>query len=192
MDHSALVSQALSAPPYLVAFVVVLVTAFLSDRSKNRSFYIIFHSLLSGFGYIFIAITGAFKADSRWRYLGVYPAASGFFSAITLILAWTINNQSSDSKRGTGVVMLNLLGQFGPIVGARIYPKSDEPYYVRGMSICGGFMLLVALLTVLLRRILVKENERMSHQYEAIGKQEEQGLVDEDGSKIKPNFVNML
>ncbi|MCJ1373898.1 hypothetical protein MMC20_005128 [Loxospora ochrophaea] len=193
MNYSALTSQALSAPPYLVAFVVVLLTAFLSDRSKNRSYYIIFHAILGGAGYLFIAIAGALKAASIWRYIGVYPAASGFFSAITLILAWTINNQNSDSKRGTGVVLLNVLGQFGPLLGTRLYPDSDRPYYVKGMAICSGFMLFVAILAWVLRRLLARENERWkSNDDDGLGKQEEEGLVDGDGPKAQRHFMNML
>ena len=193
MNYSALTSQALSAPPYLVAFFVVLLTAFLSDRSKNRSYYIIFHAILGGSGYIFIAIAGALKAGSGWRYAGVYPAASGFFSAITLILTWTINNQDSDSKRGTGVAMLNLLGQFGPLVGTRLYPDDDKPYYVKGMAVCGGFMLFVGILALVLRTILASENKRTAAvDSEEQGKQEEEGLVEKEAAEMKTRFTNML
>lgn len=192
MHYSALASQALSAPPYFVAFFVVLVTAFLSDRSQNRSYYVIFHALLGGFGYLSIAIGGIFRADSRWRYAGVYPAAAGFFSAITLILTWTINNQNSDSKRGTGVVMLNLLGQFGPLVGTRLYPDSDKPYYVKGMAVCSLFMFLVALLAWWLRRLLIRENERWTEHKEAIGKGEDEALVDENRPRIKARFMYII
>lgn len=193
MKYSALTSQALSAPPYLVAFMVVLLTAFLSDRWKNRSHYIIFHALLGGSGYLFIALAGWLEAGSGWRYAGVYPAAAGFFSAITIILTWTINNQNSDSKRGTGVAMLNLFGQFGPLVGTRLYPDSDKPYYVKGMAVCSGFMFLVAVLALVLRKLLARENERWRiDDGEAIGKQEEEGLVDGTGTRTKARFRNML
>lgn len=192
MHYSALASQALSAPPYLVAFFAVLVTAFLSDRSQNRSYYVIFHALLGGFGYLSIAIGGMLRADSRWRYAGVYPAAAGFFSAITLILTWTINNQNSDSKRGTGVVMLNLLGQFGPLVGTRLYPDSDKPYYVKGMAVCSLFMFLVAVLAWWLRRLLVKENEGWTKDEEESGNGEDAGLVDDSGLRTKARFTYIL
>ena len=188
MNHSALASQALSAPPYLFAFLIVLCTAFLSDRSRNRSYYVIFHALLGGFGYLLIAIGGVFRVDSKWRYLGVYPAAAGFFSAITLILTWTINNQNTDAKRGTGVVMLNLLGQLGPLVGTRLYPDSDKPYYVMGMSVCSFFMFVVALLAWWLRRLLIRENERRMEQEDPTGKGEDEALVDENGAKVKSRF----
>ena len=194
MNYSALTSQALSAPPYLFAFVVVLFTAYLSDRSKNRSYYIIFHSLLSGLGYLFIAISGSLRFRSGWRYLGVYPTTSGFFSAITLILAWTINNQNSDVKRGTGVIMLNLVGQFGPLLGTKLYPDTDKPYYIKGMAVCSGFMFLVSVLVVLLRILLKRENEKWANMCddEASTKQEEEGLVSEDGGRHTAKFVNML
>lgn len=193
MNYSALTSQALSAPPYLLATVTVLLTAFLSDRSKNRSNYVVFHAILGGSGYLFIAVAGWLRAGSGWRYAGVYPAAAGFFSAITLILTWTINNQNSDSKRGTGVAMLNLFGQFGPLVGTRLYPDSDKPYYVKGMAVCSGFMFLVGVLALVLRRILAKENENGGlDEDEALGKQEEEGLVDGNGGKTTARFRNIL
>ena len=192
MNYTALASQALSAPPYLVAFFVVILTAFLSDRSRNRSFYIIFHALLGGFGYLFIAIAGALRANSGWRYAGVYPAAAGFFSSITLILTWTINNQDSDSKRGTGVAMLNLVGQFGPLVGTRLYPDSDKPYYITGMTICSLFMFLVALLAWWLRSLLAKENKVWNESIDVTGKPEEEGLVDEMGARTKTHLINIL
>ena len=192
MKFSALASQALSAPPYLVAFFVVILTAFLSDRSRNRSFYIIFHALLGGSGYLFIAIAGALRARSGWRYAGVYPAAAGFFTSITLILTWTLNNQDSNSKRGTGVAMLNLIGQFGPLIGTRLYPDSDKPYYVTGMTICSIFMFLVVLLAWWLRNILIRENKLWSEANNESGKPEEEALVNLNALKVKARILNIL
>ena len=192
MHYSALASQALSAPPYFVAFLVVLVTAFLSDRSQNRSYYVIFHAILGALGYLSIAIGGMLRADSKWRYAGVYPAAAGFFSAITLILTWTINNQDSNSKRGTGVVMLNLLGQFGPLVGTRLYPDSDKPYYVKGMTVCSIFMFLVSLQAWWLRRRLIKENEGWMDLGITTEYGEDEALVDESGPRTKARFKHIV
>lgn len=192
MDYSALASQALSAPPYFFAFLVVLVTAFLSDRSRNRSNYVIFHAILGALGYLSIAIGGMLRADSKWRYAGVYPAAAGFFSAITLILTWTINNQDSNSKRGTGVVMLNLFGQFGPLVGTRLYPDSDKPYYVKGMAVCSFFMFLVSLQAWWLRRRLIKENERWTELGITNQNGEDEALVDENGLGTKARFKHIV
>jgi len=169
MDYSPLVSQALSAPPYIFAFLVVILTAFLSDRWRNRGYFIIFHALLGASGYTLIAVAGHLRANSLWRYAGVYPAAAGFFSAITIIITWTINNQNTDEKKGTGMAMLNLIGQLGPLVGTRLYPDSDAPYYVRGMSVCAGFMGVVAVLAAVLRWVLKRENMKKGVEYTPLG-----------------------
>lgn len=164
MGYSALKSQALSAPPYLVAFGTVLLTAFLSDRYRSRSTFVIFHALMASAGYAMMAIAGSVHASPQWRYIGVYPAASGFFSVVTIIITWTINNQDSDSKKGTGVVMLNYIGQLGPLVGVHLYPDSDQPYYVKGMAVCASFMAMVAILAYSLRRLLAAKNLRMARE----------------------------
>lgn len=178
MGYSALRSQALSAPPYLVAFIVVLVTAYYSDKNQNRGLFICFHALLAAGGYAMMTITGIFKASAVWRYWGIYPAASGFFSAVTLLIAWTINNQDSDAKKGTGVAILNIIGQLGPFIGTGLYPETDGPFYIRGMAACTIFMLVVAGLSLLLRTILRKKNMVMDAPAIAIEEErEEDGLV---------------
>ena len=174
MGYSALTSQALAAPPYLVAFVSVLLTSWLSDRWRQRSFFVSFHALLAAIGYSIMAVAGsqAENAGVGWRYAGVYLAATGFFSAITIIITWTINNQESDSRKGTGVAMLNLIGQLGPLIGTHLYPQSDGPYYVNGMSICAIFMAAVGVLSLALRYILTTKNGQPGTGYEVVSEED--------------------
>jgi MFS family permease len=161
MGYSSITAQGLSAPPYLFAFVIVITTAYFSDRMQSRSAFIILHSLLATLGYGTIALSGYLgSTNTIIRYLALYPAMAGFFSAITIIITWTINNQDTDSKKGTGMVVLNIIGQIGPLVGTSIFPETDGPYYVRGMTICAGFMLMVGILAATLRWILIRENRK--------------------------------
>lgn len=159
MGHSVLISQALSAPPYLISFIVVILTAWMSDRMQNRSLFVCFHALLSASGYAFMAIAGALGWTTWWRYAGIYPAAIGFFSVITIIITWTINNQESESKQGVGFAMLQIIGQCGPLVGVELYPQTDAPLYTKGMSICSAAMLLVVALALILRLYLARKNK---------------------------------
>ena len=176
MGYSAIASQALSAPPYLLAFFVVLLTAWLSDRLHTRSSFVIFHAVLAASGYAMMAIAGSMHARPLVRYIGVYPAATGFFSAITIIITWTINNQESDSGKGTGLAMLNYIGQLGPLLGVHLYPDRDQPYYIKGMAVCAGFMGFVALLAGVLRWILTAKNKKAQLEEEVDGGEDE-GLV---------------
>ena len=129
---------------------------------QSRSFFIILHSFLATFGYGTIALCGYFRVQNTLiRYLALYPATAGFFSAITIIITWTINNQETDSKKGTGMAILNVIGQMGPLVGTSIFPKENGPFYVKGMTICAVFMLLVGILAAILRWVLVMQNRKI-------------------------------
>ena len=191
MGHSSLTSQALSAPPYLLAFCVTLLTAYLSDRFRTRSTFICFHAMLGASGYLVIAISGWYQ-NNAWRYFGIFPACCGFFAAITIIITWTINNQETHSRKGTGVVMLNVLGQCGPLIGTKLYPDSDKPYFVKGMLVCAGFMFLVAVLSLWLRFILAAKNRRMGPAYSAVGAKDQVEEVEDHGEKAVEQFTYML
>lgn len=69
---------------------------------------------------------------------------------------------------------MNVIGQMGPLVGTSVFPKEDGPWYVRGMSICAIFMLLVGVLAGTLRWYLGRENRRRKEggnggEYEGVG-----------------------
>lgn len=70
---------------------------------------------IGGIGYVILATTKSVAA----RYFGVFLAAAGIFPAIGNILPWVTNNQGSDTRRGFGIVILNLVGQCGPLLGTR-------------------------------------------------------------------------
>ncbi|GKZ31160.1 hypothetical protein AbraIFM66950_011331 [Aspergillus brasiliensis] len=185
MGYTSLTAQALSAPPYLLSFVTVLLTAHLSDRTRTRSPYLIFHALLSATSYFVIALTGHFHASLppsihvAVRYLAVYPATSGFFSAITLIITWTMDNRSANEGKGTSVALLNVIGQCGPLLGTRLYPASQGPWYVPGMAVCAGFMVTVAALAGLLRVLLRREMTGL------MGKGKDGDDDDDDGIELE-------
>ena len=129
-----------------------------------------------------MAITGSLKANPEWRYVGVYPASMGFFSVVTMVITWTINNQDSDSRKGTGLAMLNYIGQLGPLLGVHLYPDRDQPYYVPGMAICACFMAAVAVLAYILRRILNTKNRNGALKRPS-DNGEDESLVNHDGSR---------
>ncbi|KAG9247084.1 putative nicotinamide mononucleotide permease [Calycina marina] len=189
MDHSVLMSQALAAPPYLLSFVAVIATAYFSDKYQVRAYFVMFHALLSACGYSFIALAGVLGWSTWFRYAGVFPAAIGFFSVITIIITWTINNQESESKQGTGFAMLQIIGQCGPLVGVTLYPESQAPLYTNGMLSCAMSMVIVASLAAILR-IYLKGLNRLKtsddSEYSRIG-EEGVGLV-----KQRTSFTFML
>jgi MFS family permease len=160
MGFSARVSQGLSAPPFLFAFVIVLGTAVLSDRMRDRSRLLMAHACLAALGYAILVLPGiGLDFGPVIRYMAVFPICAGFFSAVTLLITWTVNNQRSDEGKSAGVALLNVIGQMGPLLGTRLYPDREGPFYLRGMVICAIAMISAAILTGLLRVLLKRDND---------------------------------
>ncbi|RYP54652.1 hypothetical protein DL768_000588 [Monosporascus sp. mg162] len=178
MGYSALESQGLAAPPYLLAFAAVLATARLSDRARRRTPFVVAHALASAAGYGLLALARPLGLGPGLRYAAVYPAATGFFSVVVLVIAWSVNNQASVSRRGGGFALLQLVGQCGPLVGVRLYPRRHAPFYTPGMAACAAAMAAVALLALLLRFYLARLNRRLDGDEEekVAGAEEAQGL----------------
>ncbi|KAG6009689.1 hypothetical protein E4U43_008688 [Claviceps pusilla] len=187
MGFSGLQAQGLSAPPYFAAFLVTIITSFLADRTRQRGLFIIGLAVLGGTGYIMLAVA----KTTAVRYVGVFFAAMGVFPSIANILPWVLNNQGSDEGRGAGIVLLNLVGQCGPLLGTRSYPQSDRPDYVKGHSISAAFMIVVAVLATILRTILVLENKKLDKKYSVASYEstdevaEEEQAVENYGPKFR-------
>ena len=177
MGFSSINAQGLSAPPYFISFLLVILTTYIADRTQQRGITIVVMSLVGALGYILLAAT----EKTAPRYSGVFFAAAGIFPCIGNILPWVLNNQGSDTKRGTGIAILNLIGQCGPLLGTRVYPAKDSPYYRLGMWVCAGFMLFNAFLALSLRTLLVWENKKLDRKYGVVARVNRRGKSGDEG-----------
>lgn len=177
-------AQALSVPPYIFAFFVILITAWLSDRFQSRSVPLFILCGMNAFGYSLLALAGLLhktltklssdisdvEAPSSWwedrisssafatshsstvaiSYLGVVLAAGTIFAIVSLIITWNGNNSESESGRGTGMAILQAVGQCGPLLGTRLYPQNQGPEVRCALSNpILGFPLLISVSTSL-------------------------------------------
>ncbi|KAL6232914.1 hypothetical protein BDW75DRAFT_232414 [Aspergillus navahoensis] len=161
MGFESINAQGLTAPPFFVSFILSILTTWLADRFQQRGLTIVFFSLVGAVGYVLLAACTTVAV----RYFGVFLAASGVFPCIANILPWVLNNQGSDTRRGMGIVILNIIGQCGPFLGTNVFPTSDGPRYIRGQSICAAFMFFNAVLALSLRFLLSWENKRLDKKY---------------------------
>lgn len=186
VGFSGLDAQGLSAPPYLLAFIVTIFTCIIADRTQQRGLTIICTSILGGAGYIMLAV----GKSTGVRYAGVFLAAGGVFPSIGNVLPWVLNNQGNDDRRGAGIVLLNLVGQCGPLLGTRLYPLNEAPDYTKGHSICAAFMFFTTLLALLLRTLLARENRKLDAKYGRLT--EEDQLESEGLENFGPKFRYVL
>ena len=164
MGFSDINAQGLSAPPYFLAFIISLASTYITDRAGQRGIVIIVTSLTGAIGYTILATVKGVAP----RYFAVFLAAAGMFPAIFNIAPWVINNQGSDTKRGIGIVLLQMFGCCGPLLGTRLFPVSEGVYYVKGMAVCAAFMYLSSILAFVLRCYLAWENKKADEREAAI------------------------
>lgn len=181
MGHTPVASQALSVPPYLVSFIAVLAVAKTSDALQSRAYLIAACALSSALGYAFLALSHRLSDTSSgkgWlnmaRYLAIYPAAAGFFCVVVLTIAWNVNNSRGRNHKGAGFALMQVIGQTGPLIGTRLYPKEDGPWFSSGMGVCAVAMFGVAGLALGLRAYLARANGRVDR--DGAGGEEEERL----------------
>jgi len=114
---------------------------------------------LSAASYFIIALFGFLESSDVIlaelsiivRYAAVYGAAMGLFSSVVLIITWNLNNQPSRKEKGLAMMVMNVVGQCGPLIGVNLFPRSHGPHYVSGMLVSGFFMLGVVVLAGVLK-----------------------------------------
>ncbi|KAK9320380.1 major facilitator superfamily domain-containing protein [Lipomyces orientalis] len=156
MGFTSIHAQGLSAPPYFLSFLLCIFSTWIADRTSQRGLVIIILSCIGGTGYVLLATCWSVGV----RYFGIFLATAGIFPAIANILPWVLNNQGTDTKRGVGIALLQMIGQCGPILGTRLYPATEKPRYVKGMAVCAAFMFFNAFLALVLRTYLIWQNKK--------------------------------
>ena len=127
LGYTTAQAQLLSTPPYVFAFILVMSTAVLVERTKRRAPLIICSSALAIVGYILL-ITSYRPGLS---YAGTVLAAGGIYPATAMALSWPANNVSGQTKRATANAMQISIGILGAIIGTQLYrPKWGPRFFV--------------------------------------------------------------
>ena len=159
-SFSRIQSNGLSAPPYVFCFLAICTTAFVSDRLKIRGIFVCGPALLAAVGYIILGTT----SSTGPRYFGLFLAVLIFVS-VAMILTWVGNTHATDSKRAVAFALLATGGQCGPVLGTNIFPKSDAPYYRKGMWISCGACFIVVVTSAMQMFLLHRANKKRDEKY---------------------------
>lgn len=161
IGYTSLNAQGLSAPPYVAAYFVCIAASYMSDRVQNRSFFIFGFCCVGGAGYTLLATF----SSTGLRYFSTFLVCAGVFPAVALTFVWVTDNQGSSPKRSAGLAIFRMVGQCGPILGARIFPATDAPIYTNGMWVCAGVLFFAAYVTLVLSFSLRVQNRRRDNRY---------------------------
>lgn len=82
MGYQSTTAQLFTVPPNMAAFLTVLITAYYSDKLKNRGYFIIAGSILGICGYIMLLVA----KTNAVRYAGTFLVAIGVFQGSPMIM----------------------------------------------------------------------------------------------------------
>jgi predicted MFS family arabinose efflux permease len=125
LGYDSTKTQLLTVPPYAIAFVVTLVSAYMADRYKARGITAICTTLVALIGFAMF-IEGE---TIPMRYTALCLMITGVYSSAPSLISWMPNNTAAHVRRATAVALGFILTNVGGIVSTWIYPKSAAPGY---------------------------------------------------------------
>jgi len=82
MGYRSTTAQLFTVPPNMAAFITVLVTAYYSDKVKNRGYFIVGGAIIGICGYIMLLAANT----NAVRYAGTFLIAIGVFQGSPMIM----------------------------------------------------------------------------------------------------------
>lgn len=110
-------AQLLTTPPYVLAFIVTMGTAFTAKRVAMRAPFIIGGFCLAGLGYIVLLTSPTIGG----KYVATFLIVCGVYAGNALLLAWPSENVAGATKRNTALAMQISIGNVGAIIGTQLY-----------------------------------------------------------------------
>ena len=145
----------IQSPIYITAAVLAVVTAYLADRSSQRSPFVFIPMCAILGGYI-IAISGAAHGGLPGLvYAGVFISASGVYAAFPGQIAWISSNLAGSYKRAAGMAIQIGVGNLGGAMASNFYRANDSPKYILGHALEIAFI-CVGLVAVIVLRVNYK------------------------------------
>ncbi|KAF4825309.1 Major facilitator-type transporter hxnP [Colletotrichum tropicale] len=148
----------LTAPPYLLATIVAFLTAFSSDRRKERGFHISVPQGVACIGFIISVST----INNAARYVAAFLYICGCFSSNAMVFSWASStlNQTPE-KRACATAIINLLSQLGNIWSPYFFPSTDSPRYVMANLLMMASSALSIVTCAIMKVMLTRANKKL-------------------------------
>ncbi|KAM0813640.1 putative Major facilitator superfamily (MFS) profile domain-containing protein [Seiridium cardinale] len=138
-------AQLYSVPPYVLASLVAIAIAFISDKTAMRGIYLAAFTLLGITGFSVLR----WSDNDNIKYMGVYFVAIGAFPGGPGFLSWGLNNSAGPAVRAVSGGYIVSLGTAGGILATWAYLSRDAPDFHIGHSINLGAQFITLVLSLL-------------------------------------------
>ncbi|KAK5937723.1 hypothetical protein PMZ80_009852 [Knufia obscura] len=150
-------AQVMSIPIFIVATILALCTALLTDRLKHRFAFIVTGCCISTIGYAILL--NMIHVPVGARYFALFLITGGGYIAQPVVIVWLSNNVSGHYKRGVSSAMQIGFGNIGGIVASVVYLPTQAPRYPLGFGMGLGFLWMCVGCAVVFLLFLMRENK---------------------------------
>lgn len=153
------VAQALTTPPYFLAFLATVAIGWSSDKYFERAYHMISINFVGLLGFLLLMFLP--EANIAGRYISACLVTMAVYANVAVKVAWFNNNYGGLTRRAVASAAIVSVGTIGGVVGGQIY--YDPPYYFHGNAIAFACLAAQTVLVVIMRFLLARENKRRSN-----------------------------
>lgn len=180
LGYSDTITLLLTAPPYFAAFICSLCISFHAAHTQERGLHIAIPLLFSFLGNLLVSahhhslsnaptkLTGQamFVPTTGGRYFSMFLMTAGSYSPYNLCVSWLSSSlPRPKAKRAAALAIMNLMGAgVAHFYTSYMFPDSQQPRYYAGGGIMSGACLLCAVMALVIKWHLRKENKRMDEE----------------------------
>ncbi|CZR69881.1 probable permease of the major facilitator superfamily [Phialocephala subalpina] len=158
LGYSHYISLVLIAPPYLFMVFWSIIHSRISDTLAHRFWFFVYPIPLTIAGFIIFMTTDSFGPRYFSFFLMIF-----IFAMNGILYSWIANAiPRPPAKRAAALAIINCVANSASIWTPYTYRPQDAPHYRPALGICIGFQAVAALMAVLLRWHLQKENQRLA------------------------------
>lgn len=150
---SATSANLMTVPPYAVAFALMFITSYSSDRCRDRGLHITGLMMVAAIAYVLLATLP--QSQLHGKYACVCIAVACVYATYPPTHAWAANNLGNGTKRAIGLGMYTAIGNCGSVAGTYFYPATEAPQFRKGHFLCFGMSLATAVLAFTDRKSVV-------------------------------------
>lgn len=183
-------SLLMSVPPYALAFITTLVTAWISDKYMIRGPLNMFWATLAAVGYI-ILLTINPTSHVAGAYFAVFLTTMSIAPMISTTIVWCGNNFGSHYRKATIMGLVFTCGNSGGIWASLAYRDKDKPRYKPGHGTALAFACLNLITSVILYFGQRKMNQQREAQYGPPPTRGEMHDIDDPEYRRKWGLENM-
>ncbi|KAJ7724742.1 MFS general substrate transporter [Mycena maculata] len=183
-DFNVFVSNALTAPPYVLQCIFSILVIRHSDKVRERGFHGAFGAAWQLVGWIILRAMPT-KASRGVKYFGAIVVASWPYNH-PLNIGWMSENTGSIGKRTVGSGGVIFAANIYAVWASQIYQADDAPLFRRGNSIniaFAGFTMIYWIVQKYYYRHLNREHKRKYAELSEQEKLEEDSQAEKKGNK---------